>query len=83
MEARIFALADVFDALSSERPYKEPYPLAQALSMIEEAAGSHFDPQLVQLFCQHAEQWQQQLAQMSGQQLEQMFQQLLTRYLLR
>ena len=47
--ARIIALADVFDALSMTRPYKQPWPLAQILKLLEEGAGHHFDPRLVRL----------------------------------
>ncbi|HED12706.1 MAG TPA: HD domain-containing protein [Gammaproteobacteria bacterium] len=48
--ARIFAIIDVFDALASRRPYKEPYPFEKCMEIILEAAGSHFDPTLVQSF---------------------------------
>jgi len=44
---RICALADVFDALTTKRPYKEAWPLEEALSLIKSDAGSHFDPALV------------------------------------
>ncbi|KAB2924421.1 MAG: HD domain-containing protein [Dechloromonas sp.] len=50
LNARIFAIVDVFDALTSQRPYKEALPLEQALSIIGKDAGSHFDPQLVERF---------------------------------
>ncbi len=48
--ARIVALADVFDALSMKRPYKEPWPLEKVVATIRESSGSHFDPRLVSLF---------------------------------
>ena len=48
--ARIVALADVFDALTMERPYKKAWPLQEAYDYIRENAGSHFDPNLVNLF---------------------------------
>lgn len=48
--ARIVALADVFDALSTRRPYKNAWPLEQVLQTVRESAGSHFDPRLVGLF---------------------------------
>src|SRR5215203_5792115 len=41
---RIVAVADVFDALTSERPYKKAWPLAEARAHLEANAGSHFDP---------------------------------------
>ena len=47
---RIVALADVFDALSSKRTYKEAWDEQLILSQIEESAGSHFDPELVEIF---------------------------------
>ena len=48
--ARIFAIADVFDALISRRPYKEPMPYEMALAVIAEGSGQHFDPALVAAF---------------------------------
>ena len=48
--ARIMAIADVFDALISERCYKKPYSLDEAFGIIEESSGSHFDPILAGLF---------------------------------
>ncbi|WIO73222.1 two-component system response regulator [Porticoccaceae bacterium LTM1] len=47
---RIVAIADVFDALTSKRPYKEEWPVDDAIGLLEESAGVHFDPQLVALF---------------------------------
>ena len=49
---RIAALADVFDALTSVRPYKEAWPVERAVAFIEENRGKHFDPRLVDLFVQ-------------------------------
>lgn len=48
--ARIVAICDVFDALSTKRPYKDPWPLAQILQTLHEGAGTHFEPRLVTLF---------------------------------
>jgi len=47
---RIVALADVFDALTSERPYKKAWPIEAALEYIREQKGKHFDPDLVDAF---------------------------------
>jgi len=47
---RIVALADVYDALSSARVYKEAWDESQVLSKIEEESGRHFDPELVEIF---------------------------------
>ncbi|MEO5327085.1 MAG: response regulator [Magnetococcus sp. THC-1_WYH] len=48
--ARIVAIADVFDALTMKRPYKDPWPIDKALALLQRDAGSHFDPRLVVLF---------------------------------
>lgn len=48
--SRIFALSDVYDALVSKRPYKEPFTHDRARSIIIEGRGSHFDPQAVEAF---------------------------------
>jgi HD-GYP domain-containing protein (c-di-GMP phosphodiesterase class II) len=50
LEARIFAIVDAFDALTSERPYKPAIPLPEVLAILDREAGSHFDPDLVVLF---------------------------------
>ncbi len=48
--ARIFSLVDVYDALTSERPYKAAYPVAEALTTLELGAGTQFDPVLTARF---------------------------------
>lgn len=50
ISARIAALADVFDALTSARPYKRAWPLDEAIEFIEQNAGAHFDPACVAAF---------------------------------
>lgn len=47
---RITAIADVFDALTSKRPYKEAFSLQKSLSIIKESRGTHFDPAIVDAF---------------------------------
>jgi putative two-component system response regulator len=49
--ARIVALADVFDALSMRRPYKEPWPIDNVMAHINASAGTHFDPAVVCALC--------------------------------
>ena len=51
--ARIIAIADVFDALSSKRCYKEPMSLEKVLKIMKADAGTHFDPNLVELFLEN------------------------------
>lgn len=55
IEARIVTVADVFDALTSERPYKEAWPVDDALRYLSERAGLHFDPDCVNALQAHAE----------------------------
>jgi putative two-component system response regulator len=50
LEGRIAAIADVFDALTSDRVYKRAYPLGKALDIMRESRGSHFDPDLLDNF---------------------------------
>ncbi|MBF0583264.1 MAG: two-component system response regulator [Magnetococcales bacterium] len=47
---RICAVADVFDAVTSQRPYKEAWPVPQAVALLQQESGRHFDPALVRLF---------------------------------
>jgi HD-GYP domain-containing protein (c-di-GMP phosphodiesterase class II) len=50
LAARIFAIADVFDALTSERPYKKPLGLDETLKILEQGRSVHFDPDLIDAF---------------------------------
>ncbi len=50
IEGRVAAIADVFDALTSERPYKKAWAIEEAVSYLQEQAGKHFDPELVPIF---------------------------------
>jgi putative two-component system response regulator len=50
IEARIAAVADVFDALTSKRVYKDPMSIERAAGILQEDSGKHFDPQLVDIF---------------------------------
>lgn len=53
LSGRIVAIADVFDALVSNRPYKKAWTIDQAMQLIEKDSGTHFDPRLVQAFRQN------------------------------
>ena len=50
LEGRVMAIADVYDALVSERPYKKPFTHEQAIEIIKTGAGTQFDPSLVDVF---------------------------------
>lgn len=55
IEGRITAVADVFDALSSKRSYKDAFPLQKCFEIIEEGSGTQFDPQVVNAFLHRRE----------------------------
>ena len=63
LAARIFAVADVWDALISDRPYRSAWTKARALDYIRKQAGKHFDPQVVKVFFEVIEEF---LAEESG-----------------
>ena len=50
LSARICAVADVFDALASPRSYKDPFPDEKCLAILDSDAGTHFDPEIVEIF---------------------------------
>jgi putative two-component system response regulator len=50
LAARLFAIVDVFDALTSDRPYREAWTVQTVLKHLRDQAGTHFDPQLVEEF---------------------------------
>ena len=50
LEGRIMAVVDVYDALVSERPYKKPFDHEQAVEIIKNGSGTHFDPKIVEAF---------------------------------
>jgi putative two-component system response regulator len=52
LEGRISAICDVFDALTSVRPYKKAWSVEEAMALLEKEKGKHFDPDLVPLFKQ-------------------------------
>ena len=56
LQGRIMAIVDVYDALTTERPYKQPIPHEEALRIIKSESGKHFDPQIVSVFCDVHEQ---------------------------
>ncbi len=55
IEGRITAVADVFDALGSKRPYKDAFPLAKCIAILKEGHGSHFDPRVLDAFFRRQE----------------------------
>jgi response regulator RpfG family c-di-GMP phosphodiesterase len=57
LSARIMAIADVYDALVSERCYKQAMPREQAYEIIQQESGTHFDPKLAKAFLNHKEEF--------------------------
>jgi response regulator RpfG family c-di-GMP phosphodiesterase len=55
LSARIMAVADVFDALVSERVYKKAFPFEKAMNIIKEDSGTHFDPNVAEAFIESAD----------------------------
>lgn len=55
LPARIVALGDAYDAMTTKRPYKDPFPHEKTREIILEAAGQHFDPEVVQAFLNREE----------------------------
>ncbi len=55
LPGRIVAIADVFDALTTSRPYKEPWPIGKAVEYMETQYGKHFDPAILKLFLDNLE----------------------------
>ena len=53
LAARIVGLVDVFDALTSKRPHKDPFPVEVALDIIKKDRGEHFDPDVVDVFLEN------------------------------
>ena len=50
LQGRLMAIVDVYDALLSERPYKKAFTHEEAVNIIKGNSGTHFDPELVELF---------------------------------
>ena len=50
LAARIFAVVDVYDALTSDRPYRDGWPKAKVLEHIRSQSGTYFDPHVVEVF---------------------------------
>lgn len=60
--ARIVAIVDVYDALTSERPYKKPFPHSEAVEIIKKESGQSFEPILVDTFLKCADEFANRLA---------------------
>jgi putative two-component system response regulator len=63
IEGRIVAVADVFDALTNKRPYKEAWTVEKTMALINEQSGKHFDPQVVDALVRELDNVMQMVAQ--------------------
>ncbi|MCL2472203.1 MAG: response regulator [Treponema sp.] len=51
LQGRIMAIVDIYDALTSQRPYKKAFSSEEAIGIIQKGSGTHFDPQIADIFC--------------------------------
>jgi HD-GYP domain-containing protein (c-di-GMP phosphodiesterase class II) len=80
LEARIFAIVDTFDALTSQRPYRQPQDLDRALEILEQESASQFDPVLLAPFIEMAPQLFGIVSKLEGKALENEFRGVLKKY---
>lgn len=80
LAARIFAVADVFDALTSKRPYKKPLSFEATMDLIQQGRGSQFDPAIVDVFATIAPDLYQKYAGRDDNNLRDAFQVVVARY---
>lgn len=80
LNARIFAIADVFDALTSERPYKKPYSYETAIQILKDGKGTHFDPQLIGEFLKISKKLYMKVAKSGDDKAQELVSQLLNKY---
>ena len=80
VSARIFTIADVFDALTSKRPYKEPLSYEDTLAILEKGRGTHFDPELLDLFEKIAPEFYKRLVNREDQKLKHMLGDIAHKY---
>jgi HD-GYP domain-containing protein (c-di-GMP phosphodiesterase class II) len=80
VRARIFAIADVFDALTSKRPYKEPFSLQETIEILEKGRGIHFDPVHLDRFLEMAPALYEEIAGREDEELRQEVERIKEQY---
>jgi HD-GYP domain-containing protein (c-di-GMP phosphodiesterase class II) len=80
LTARIFAIADVFDALTSRRPYKEPFSYERTMEMLDAGRGSHFDSNMLDLWDRIALPLHEEFADRGDDHPRQVLRELTSRY---
>jgi HD-GYP domain-containing protein (c-di-GMP phosphodiesterase class II) len=80
LNARIFTIVDVFDALTSKRPYKEPFGFDESMKLMKPDSGKRFDPGLFKQFSERADALHQQISRASDEVLESMLGSLIRKH---
>ncbi|MEO6697332.1 MAG: HD domain-containing phosphohydrolase [Gammaproteobacteria bacterium] len=78
--ARLFAIVDVFDALSTRRPYKEAFELTEVMRIMHSKGGMHFDPHLLKIFNGIAESLYAEIGHAGEEKLTDLLNGLIRRY---
>jgi putative nucleotidyltransferase with HDIG domain len=82
LNARIFTIVDVFDALTARRAYKESWTTTKAIALLNQESGTHFDPRLVSTFSKIVPHLQMEIDALAEPEIETMVQRLTARYVL-
>ncbi len=82
LNARIFAIVDVFDALTSKRPYKEPFSFDQAMKLMKPDSGKRFDPDLLSVFFDESKALYQEISHAPDDALESILKKLIRQHFL-
>jgi len=80
--ARVFSIADVFDALTSKRPYKEPFSYEKSIGIIEKDTNTHFDPYLVSNFKDISYKLYEEIKYKNKEELKEQLEKLINKYFL-
>lgn len=80
LNARIFAIVDVFDALTSKRPYKEPFGFEETMTILQRDRGRHFDPALLDVFSGIAPELFREIGQTGEKAIEAMLAERIKKY---
>ena len=83
LNARIFSIVDVFDALTSKRPYKEPFGFEKAMELMMPDSGKRFDPELLRIFNEKAHALYQEISHAPDDVLESMLNDLIKQHFFR
>ncbi len=82
LNARIFSIVDVFDALTSDRPYRKAYKLEKASAILKEGAGTHFDAELLETFLKISPELYRDIAHLDKEVLERLLKEKVEYYFL-